>query len=236
MNNLWIFGDSYASEDWNSSEYPWPAQLEKKYNVKNYAVSGTGPMHSVNKLYELISGANREVLKDTSLIFYMSSIHRANFSFLEHPRDACFMTHMASNATLPVENSWSKERYKFYNKHLNFIKSFFKNYGMYNQEALNMAQLGYMTLLKEAASNNVFKKVLVVPIFEPPGFPNFFISSKDNFTLAKGGVLHTHDEQNIDIDLPNHMREENHNIVYKMTVDWLENNIPFDINKLKKIS
>jgi hypothetical protein len=70
MKNVWIFGDSYADKNYNNACIEnWPMLLEKKYNVKNFAVAGSGPEYSINTLYNEFRKTNATDVKKLQLYF-----------------------------------------------------------------------------------------------------------------------------------------------------------------------
>ena len=78
---LWIFGDSYADENFDRAGIGanmWVKQLEKHFDVQNYARRGTGPDWSLNILLDLLP-----VSEPTNLLWIGTSISRPNLNCLE---------------------------------------------------------------------------------------------------------------------------------------------------------
>lgn len=228
---VWIFGDSYAAryDEGKDLENSWPYMIAKKYNVINEALPGSSIFLALKKINNLIN--HNTNTQDDILIFYMSNRDRIDFSFLERDEDACMMHNVVNDNS---DQKWIKKYLRRYKRYSTFIKNFYQYYVFNNEKALEMSMLGHYVLLKELSKR--FKKVLVVPVFQLPYIKDFTIDDTEKFSIAKGNALWFHDEKNIDTDQVNHMRVENHKIIYDMTVDWIENDIPFDTEKLKKIS
>lgn len=94
---LYIFGDSYAcpiyhhnvilnqklwsldsAEEASSDIYAWPIQIKKIYsNVKNYALSGTGPHYSFKEYFNLYK--NNQFYQNDKIIFFISGNDRIDF-------------------------------------------------------------------------------------------------------------------------------------------------------------
>ena len=78
---LWIFGDSYADPDFDRAgigDHMWVKQLEKHFDVQNYARRGTGPDWSLNILLGLLP-----VTEPTNLLWLGTSISRPNLNCIE---------------------------------------------------------------------------------------------------------------------------------------------------------
>jgi len=218
MQKVWILGDSYA-QACDGDETTWPSMLSKKYNVSNHALGGTGPDYMLKTLYLLLYKHDIEHIKNSVMIIYMSKMSRLNFKFLKNPSES---------VKIP-----QTKRHK---QHSFLLTFFFKYYYFFNEQSIYMSHLGNYALLKEMSK--LFKKILVIPAFRKPTLLNdqFTINNDEKFTIGKGMPIFYHDQKGIDHNKVNHMREENHNIVYNMTVDWIEKDIPFDTGKLIKIS
>ena len=77
-NKLWIFGDSYAESAESMGQKTtfdcWYERLEEEYNVVNFAISGTGPEWSLQRLIEEDAKIDGETLdrrnkKEISILF-----------------------------------------------------------------------------------------------------------------------------------------------------------------------
>jgi hypothetical protein len=236
MQKVWIFGDSYAA-DVSDESYAWPRRLSLKYNVENFAISGTGPEY-ILKLFrnELDSPSlNPKDLNDINLIFFLSHDSRKDFKFLKDPSDQCCMLHIASETKF--EQDWASRRVKEYTKEKNFITHFYRDYYLHNN-LCDFDHLKYVGILKEFS--RFFKKTLVVPVFDPPHHgilhQKFDTTVEDygNFSYAKGPALFFV-ENEVNGEMPNHLCIENHNRMFDQLKNWIDNSIPLDTEKLKKI-
>lgn len=236
MQKVWIFGDSYAANSSNE-DYAWPNQLSKKYDVTNWAKSGTGPEYMMKVFKkELESSSNNvEDLKEISLIFFLSHDSRKDFSFLTNSEDQCLMIHIASKKKFKDE--WSFNKSIRYQQHQHFLSNFYKNYYLH-EDLSDFRHLQYVGILKEYS--RFFKKCLVVSVFDRPDASvlhqkfNTTIQDTDNFCYAKGPALYEV-EKEINKDMPNHLSIENHNLMFEQLVDWIENSVSLDTKNLKTL-
>jgi len=77
--------------------------------------------------------------------------------------------------------------------------------------------------------------MLVVPVQDTPHELIGKIKNTNKFILAEGALI-DYDKNFLDLHHPNHMRQENHDIMFNMLVNWIENNDVFDTEKLIKIT
>lgn len=230
MQKVWIFGDSYSSDEHNA-DFQWPVRLTSKYDVRNWSLGGTGPEYMINLFRLTLESKNLTVqqLKDINLIFFVSHDSRKDFSFLTKPSDQCYMNHV---------DKWGKQEQKRYKKQKPFIDSFYRHYYIHNN-LCDFNHLKYVGIIKEFS--RFFKKVLVVSVFDQPENGllltkfNTTLEDTKNFTYAKGPALFFV-EKEINGAEPNHLCLENHNRMYNQLVDWIEYDIPLDTKKLKEIS
>jgi hypothetical protein len=85
---IYIFGDSYGDPKHNLHiNYNRWYDFTDNYLVKNFCLSGTGPLYALSNYYDNLSFINdRDVL-----IFILSSSHRIPFSFLEDQSHSSFL-------------------------------------------------------------------------------------------------------------------------------------------------
>jgi len=226
MEEVWIFGDSYAADCYYPEEekYAWPLRLKNLYNVENFAYPGTGPEHAMKVFRNQILHCTSEELSNISVIFVLSHDSRKDFSFLDSLSDQCSMFVMDQN-------------FKKYNKkNQNFIKKFYKEYYMHN-ELGDFRHLQYVGILKEFS--RFFKKILVIPAFDDYKSNTLYekfdsqIEDYENFYYSKGPALFfIEKEKNND---PNHLSLINHSLMFENLKAWLENSHIFDTNNLQKI-
>ena len=233
---VWIFGDSYADRDQdNGSKLSWPLQLEKNFNIKNFAKCGTGPNLQFKAMLKQI-----DMCKDTSnvsIIFLISDINRHNFSFLKSESHSTYMVNVI-NDDAGIDKASRSLIKEYRKKYGNFIKSFFREYWLYNDLG-DLEFLKFIGILKNFSP--MFEKVLAINIFEDIDDNNHHYHkikksiSSDNFHFANGTRLFMY-EKMFNTYEPNHMCQTNHNIMYNELSNWINNSINLDLNKLKKIN
>lgn len=239
--NVWIYGDSFAQK-WtggvNELSLSWPRLIEKDYSVTNFAKSGSGPDYQLDILFKNIQDASSNInqLKDINLIFFLSHNSRFDFSFLEQPQDQVNIIHMIDNKQFRENlGSQKKEIYKKYKKYLNFICDFYKFYYFHNNYELDFYKR--VSLLKDISP--LFKKVLVIPIFDNIEEYMLFSLTKQynsisNFYIAEGERLNEYATSNpSDI---NHLISDNHIELYDMLKRWIHKGINVQTKRLKKSS
>ena len=237
MEKIWIFGDSYAANDSNES-YTWPKKLSEKYKVTNWAVGGTGPEYMINLFRKELENPKLVLtdLKNINLIFFLSHDSRKDFSFLQQSNDQCFTFHVGMETKF--KDKWSISKLKKYAKQKDFLRKFYRDYYLHNN-LCDFNHLKYIGILKEFS--RFFKKVLVIPVFDnyEEGILyqkfNTTVADIDNFTYSQGPALFFI-ENEINGNMPNHLCIENHNNMFVQLTNWIENSIPLDTNKFKKIS
>lgn len=216
---LWIFGDSYSDKEYtyDHSFSSWPSAIEKIYEVTNFSKIGSSPDYSLNILLKKITDTSDVELQNTTLIFFVSSIHRFNFKFFnikDHAITAKFSDTSDSNVM------------KNYREYSSFIKNFFKYYvfhSSYEQsELLKIA--GCLNLLSYK-----FKKVLVWPIFDRITID---VESNNKFYFVSTPLRKIEPWlANTTVDLRNnHMSKNNHLEMMSQLTNWIDNDMIIDIS------
>lgn len=222
--NIWIFGDSYSDKEYtyDTSFESWPYSIEKTYNVKNFSKIGSSPDYSLYKLFTEIESVPDDELKNVTLIFFISGIHRFNFKFFD------LKDHAITTKFLDTNDESVMKDYKKYSQ---FIKNFFNHYifhSSYDKSEL-IKIIGCLSLL-----SNKFKKVLVWPIFDRITID---ITNTNNFYFVKH-PLHKIEPwpQGVVNDVRNnHMSKHNHATMLSQLTNWIDNNMEIDINNFNKI-
>lgn len=234
QQKVWIFGDSYANDTYDKS-YAWTKRIAKDYNTTNYAVGGTGPEYMINVFRNAVIETDIEELKDINLIFFISNDDRKNFSFTVRPEDQAVMINSVFNEK---PDDFIRKRTALYKNQKKFIHNFYKKYYIHN-DLKDFRNLAYIGILKEYSK--FFKKVLVVSVFdniEKSLLHTKFgctIEDTENFTYCRGPDLYSI-EKDINKPLPNHLSIDNHTLLHEQIKNWIDINIPPDLNNLKKIA
>lgn len=246
MKEVWIFGDSYAQKEpaifkstknltnlTDSSFTTWPNQLEKKYNIKNFAKGGTGPSWSLNKLLEQIENTDKNNLKNINVIFLVSAIWRLDLLFYKSESDQFLTT------IIPSEELWNIKKTKEikkavspYSAQKNFVKDLWKYYLLTDTyEKIELTKiLGAVNLY-----SSFFEKILVWPIFNKfktdinYSNNNFYYINNLLFDIEKDPYGCGYDPRR------NHLSKENHNIMTQQLTNWIDNCKIIDINEFKTV-
>jgi hypothetical protein len=219
MKKIWIFGDSYSDEEYKTeNQISWPIELRKKYSVTNFSKCGTGPDWSLNLLYNEINKNNN--LSDVSLIFFISSIYRFDFSFYDRPDDQVLYQFL----TWPGYKI-SKKTIRKYLMYQNFCKSFF----LFFAENKNFDQTSMIKIIGSLKLfENCFEKILIWPIFDEL---NLSVADNKKFYIIKQMLSKIEDNvfPEFGKDLrANHLSEDNHKIMLDLLSNWIDYNIPID--------
>lgn len=234
MQKVWIFGDSYANDSYKAT-YPWAAQLSRTYDVKNYAIGGTGPEYMMQLFRDAIQDTETDELEKINLIFFLSGDDRKNFNFTMRPEDQSIMMNVifGVNDDLYIKRTIAK--YRSYKK---FLHNFYKRYYLHNN-LQDFRQLQYVGILKEYSV--FFKKVLAVNVFDDPQDSLLYkkfgttVTDTEKFTFCKGPSLYSI-EKDINKELPNHLSLTNHDLLFNEIVNWIDHDTSPNINNLKKIA
>jgi hypothetical protein len=226
MKNVWIFGDSYADKNYNNACIEnWPMLLEKKYNVKNFAVAGSGPEYSINTLYNEFRKTNATDVKKTTVIFFISAVSRYNFSFLP-PQYQClikFVNYNKSDINRKLINAHGDK------KKILFLQEFFREYHLNQPDEIQYLKiLGTLQIL-----SNRFEKVLCIPCFNH--IPDYVSTNTDNFYLFSHIPFYVKmDKQNFKFGQDprsNHLDNDKHLEFYEQLKNWIDFNLLVDIEK-----
>jgi hypothetical protein len=227
QQKLWIFGDSYAAStyhpDSSIGEITWVKELEKNYDVSNFALSGSGPDYSLNNLINEIAKYKKYELRDIIVIFIIPEIYRINFDFLK-PHDQIVSIAM-HNLSL---NQNGKDLIKPYLKYETFIKDVFKHYVLsssYMDTELTK-MLGWLQL-----HSHMFKKMLIWPTNDKASewinlsSPNVLFIDTPIFEIEDDHADFGYDSRY------NHLTQVNHYTMLDQISSWIDHNTPIDIGK-----
>lgn len=227
MKELWIFGDSYADPSYPQLN-TWPKKLERQYKVSNFALKGTGPDWSLDKLKTQIEDTNQSQLKNVNVIFLISDIRRYNLSFLE-PRHQVF-DFTTRRAGIPNDTLINlKKKYKKYEDFYNqFEKYYITNSSYIDTEVKKIISYLFM-------QTRYFNKLLVWPIFDDvenfvPDNKTFHVPSKCLRKLTDTGNTIIGEDT-----LANHLTQEQHDCVFDEFLSYFEYHRPINVKKIKKL-
>ena len=234
MDKVLILGDSFAAPEWMTIDegwkkykgFTWIDELNKNYDVLNYAVAGSGPMYSLKKLHSWLDPQVHEVKDcyDTTLIFICSDPCRLDLSCYKNPGEAVHIYDHAQNTRRHVSNLFAKQAIQWY-----------------MDVDWQIAQsCMYYSIVNEYAQ--YFKKVLFWPIGGTRFFELVPMSHRDNFYFVNEGLneitrrdcgesLVGHGIDN----RPNHLQEPNHRVMYEQITNWIENDTPIDTSLFRYV-
>ena len=90
MDELWIFGDSFADNFWPASVegFKWTHGINNKYNTSNQARIGTGPDYSLDRFLQLTRSYPKQDLKNISVVFFSADAYRLNLKCYKDPMES----------------------------------------------------------------------------------------------------------------------------------------------------
>lgn len=221
MQEIWIFGDSFSDRNYTGSDtnYTWPRELEKKYLVRNFSKSGSGPAWQLAKLLKSISEVPENYCNDVILIFFVSEMFRLDLDFL-NPGDQTLMYNFLTNNN-NIKNDLFNEKKTQYKEYITFIKQLWLHYlstDSFKQTEL-IKTVGALSIL-----SSKFKKTLVWPCFDE------FVTDINNNTTCYIIDFDLVNLEKTDYDYKNdprinHLRKENHKTMFTQLCNWIENDI-----------
>ena len=229
MDRVAIFGDSFVDPDYNlvldqDRGYSWVHLLAERYNTYNAGVSGTGPDYSFTQLRHWRNPQVEQGLtQDTSLIFVCSDPCRLDLSCWKDPRDAVQIFDIAEGRTKHKTSLFAKQALQWM---------------MTDEWLINQSLLYYLTL---NSISEHFKRVLFWPIGAAAHYNCFTkLPCADNFYFVDTPLneISVRDcgesiyGQGLDNRI-NHLQKPNHDIMYDMLVQWIENGTSIDASKFK---
>lgn len=232
MKTIWIFGDSYADPQQNIANIDsWTILLDKKYNVKNFALGGSGPEYSLEKIYSELEKVSAEEAKDIIVIFLISNLTRYNFTFLKPHRQSIvrYVTfdkrdeRIDSSVIYRIKSLLDKKK-------INFIRDFFKYYHFNQHDEIHLLKiLGAVKTL----SNRV-DKILCASCFDP--IPEYVQLVDGNFYLFSHTQLFKLGKHNFKFEQDprsNHIENWQHPVFFEQVSGWIDNNSLIDFDKIK---
>jgi hypothetical protein len=224
---VWIFGDSYGDLTYTQRDpLTWPGELNKKYDVSNFSMTGTGPDWSLSLLNENMKSQGLDNLKDVTLIFLISSAFRFNFSFYETPKHQRLFSIFDNVYNLKDTLRYKKELVK-YSSYRKFCREFLKYYAdEQNYCSTKLMKITGTLKLYEP----FFEKIMVWPIFDDTDTP---ISQTDKFYYVdkKLSLLEYNNKFQGKDSRSNHLSKENHVVMLEQLLNWIEYNTPIDLSK-----
>ena len=228
MDDIWIFGDSYADKNWqvNDDAYSWVTELEKTYSVHNEALKGTGPEYSIRALRNKLDITNFEDLKDTVLIFICSTPERLNLNLWNDPTEQVMLPELAAGNIKAPGKHFAKDLFKYY----------IDIEWMLDTELNIVCTVHHLGLL--------FKRTLFWSVNPPiPVNKKFYSTLRNDFHFPEAGL---NDLSVIDSggerlgpyadERKNHFSELNHMILHSEISQWIETGNPIDTSKIVNAS
>ena len=227
MDELWIFGDSFAANHWpvETQGFNWVNEIANKYSVLNLAKIGTGPDYSLDCLRRKFLTTPKDKTKDITVIFFSADSFRLNLSCYKDPMQSAEIYALAEGKINHKAKLFAKQLVEWYLDH---------NYK-------ERCDLQYLATLNHMSQ--YFKQVLYWPVPTLTPTTENFLDVADNMFVPNQSLVDIsvedcgHQIIGLNIDpRANHLHEENHRIMYDQLVDWIENFSPIDTSKFKFVA
>jgi len=218
MDNLYIFGDSYATPETNSRfPYAWTNRLAENYNTKNFAWSGTGPDWSLDLFLKEIENLNPD--KNNYCIFCISNIFRLNIKGIKHTEQSTISNYVNwirwPKIKLP---KWLKKDTKKYENLRPYFDFLFESYFFHS--TFHRTELIKIILFLKFHADK-FKKLVVLLCFDNISYDwqqklnskNFYISTQSLISKFPYPAA---------TNIANHMMEPEHIILYDYVLKKLQ--------------
>lgn len=208
QNKLWIFGDSFADPDYNTTgaeHYQWCKRLEQHYEVTNMAVYGSGPQWSLNNFLKMLDNAD----KNTNVLFIESTVYRLDLGCWEKPKNQIAIHKIAKGQNRHPQSEFLKGVVKY----------------VLTEDFENAEPLKILCTVQNLS--RYVNKILYLPVIEAP-FRKYGINKKvKNFYMPDFRLMEKSDAEpeckrpwpNGDIRC-NHFSEYNHDFMYKLITDY----------------
>jgi hypothetical protein len=225
MKKVWIFGDSYAEKK-RMDDFVWTRKIEERYDVRNFAQSGTGPTWSLKKLHDEIENNKGVDLTDVSVIFLISSIFRIDLRFFSDPKSQIATLPLSRGGLTPLREMFAKPYMEFQP----FLTDFYDYHlSMDSYQDTEMSKIiGYLKLHEP-----LFEKMLVWPIFDE--VTTTIPMSSDTFFFVPNLLnrLEYQNPQKGPDQRANHFSEVNHPIMLEQLTNWIDFSLPVDTSNFR---
>ena len=226
---IWIFGDSYADRYDNIDViFSWPRELEKNYNVTNFAHRGDGPQGVLDTIHRCILSMPNLDDKKVMAIVMLPEICRYPYSFYKNIKD---------RVTGQVNSQSSEEfkdlvKRKFGEEKLKFLIDFHEYYLLAGNNR-KIEEMKTFSLLNHYAT--YFKKMIVWPTdhvytYYDPIYRLLFsgLANYDFVPITMETISHNREANGVgrwpnDNNRINHVSLLHHKIMYDELVEWIEN-------------
>jgi hypothetical protein len=222
---LWIFGDSYG-EPSNTQGWQWPKEIRRIFEVENHAITGCGPATQLQLLYDKVKDYEPENLADINLLFFISDPMRKPYNFYKTPFHQTYIKTLISD--LERKAQWRMlDEFKDYHQYNKYIKKDL----IFNDIDIELEVLKYVSTLKLLSKH--FQNTLVYTNFNE--LDNEIVECNDTkFCFVNSSLINVDEHDNA--NLPNHMCESNHKIMYGQLASFFLKGTQPNINKFLNVS
>lgn len=231
-----ILGCSFADPKYGDESWRWPNLLSERYKkLKNEAKIGTGPQHNLHILKSYVDkGINKN--KDL-LIFFVPEYFRTNFKYFKDNSDQTF-SYATSIDKTRFNNMFEK---KYGERILEWQTNWWKYYQLNaKNEEMDIIKI-YSTI---AYYTKYFKRSLIIPTDLAHTIKNreidiWNILERSDITCPKDINLEAVTlGEGLDPEYgkdprPNHLSDINHQVMYELLTDWIDNGV-VPVNKFHK--
>ena len=217
LNKIWIYGDSFSDPNYQN-EYletvdlnSWPNRLAQRYDVRNRSIEGSGPDYALKRLLDDIDVTPVEDLKNITMIFLQSDVHRFNLHGIykdNDPKQQVYAKHIASGEHKHPSKMFMKSLFQHLAVQGWHGREQLKFYSTINSIAHNFDRVAYITV---GGFHPVYS-----PIIKPVDNLNFVPS---NFMASS--LKEPEATMALPDPRPNHFSPRCHDYILEHITQWL---------------
>lgn len=232
MNKIWIYGDSFSDPNYQNQYLEtvdlnsWPNRLAQRYDIRNRSIEGSGPDYALKQLLNDIDTTPLEDLKNTTLIFLQSDVHRFNLLGVYENDDPKQQVY-AKNIATGEHKHWSKM----------FMKSMFQHYAV--QGWHGREQLKFYSTINSIAHN--FDRVAYITVggFHPVYSP--IINPVDNLTFVPSNLMASSLKEpeatnHLPDPRPNHFSPRCHDYILEHITEYIDGKTKLTFEALDRVA
>lgn len=200
ITDIHIYGDSFADPIWEGTCMlgTWPSQLAKHYGLRltNYALQGTGPEYSLQRLFETPAPPEGSVC-----IFIISDVDRMNLhGYWSSPTEQVHITRDPRPFSRQLINHYLVEE--------TYLLRTAQAIAAVNSLSVNYAR----TLILSISSVPVDIRL----------DPSVEFVNRGLIDLSHGEYTQTNSQEPYVDTRPNHFSQPNHDIIVEELINWIE--------------
>jgi hypothetical protein len=230
-NKLYVFGDSFATPNSPHLEQGFETyitQLERHYEIQNYAVRGIGLSETIGRLLSVLDNG---IHPDSYLLITLPDCFRLKTNFFQ-PEEQVYTKLLQSEESLKI---YSKELWHQFRKYVPFIKNMHEYYLSKELDYEHKENIKGLATIKTLSEH--FKKTIVFPVTYSEKtlkkLDNNLITNNNKFCFVNKNLVDlSKNEYKKYFNLPigkdyrqNHFSSSNHNEMFIFILNYFQKNV-----------